>query len=42
MVDSRAAENFMLERILWQLRIKDYEKEKPYELIIINGSELPS
>lgn len=42
MVDSGAAENFMSERILRQLQIKDHEKEKPYELIVIDGSELPS
>jgi len=42
MIDSGAAENFMSERILRQLRIQDHEKEKTYELIVIDGSELPS
>jgi len=42
MIDSGAAENFISERILRQLRTNDQRKEKPYELMVIDGSELPS
>jgi len=42
MIDSGAAKNFMSKRILQKFKIPDHEKEKPYKLIIIDRSELPS
>lgn len=42
MIDSGAAGNFMSERFLRHMRIPDHKKKKPYELVVIGGSELPS
>jgi len=41
-IDSGTIGNFISKRLLQELGITDYKKTKPYELIVINGSGLPS